>query len=127
LTKIFKNIFNIFGALKIQKTIQLVEASLGFRSAQSAVLTNNPQTLFYYAKIKLRHLITLTGADMSYEENNNLEQENQSAKTVNGLVITFKTCFERDVDIRDTNIEASLTIQGEDLSSLLISKINATI
>jgi len=64
---------------------------------------------------------------MSYEENNNLEQESQSAQTVNGLVKTFKTCFEKDADIRDTNVEASPTIQGEALSSLLISKINAII
>ena len=69
---------------------------------------------------------------MLYEEcegNNNLDKESQTVQEVkeDGLVKFFKECFEKDISLKDIEVEAGSIIQGEDLSSLLISKINATI
>ncbi|MDX2257124.1 MAG: hypothetical protein NW214_16555 [Pseudanabaenaceae cyanobacterium bins.39] len=64
---------------------------------------------------------------MSYQENNKLEQENQSIPCE--LLIKFKDCFVKDIDIDevintgDNSIKVYEIIQGENLSLLMISKI----
>jgi hypothetical protein len=58
---------------------------------------------------------------MSYEENNNLEQENQAIP--NELLVKFKNCFEISIYGEDIDVQVDETIQGGKLFLLLVSKI----
>ncbi len=57
---------------------------------------------------------------MSYEENNNPEQENQA--NPNELLVKFKDCFEIRVCEENIDVEVDETIQVEKLFSILVSK-----
>lgn len=58
---------------------------------------------------------------MSYEENNNPDQENQAIP--NELLVKFKNCFEIRVYGEDIDVQIDETIQGKKLFLMLVSKI----